>query len=283
MLDLSGKMIGATPPGGTFSGPGVTGNFFDPGAAGLGVHTITYTVTESDGFMTSGTFTITVLTSFVSGPTAIPNPGTVGSPVTFSVAATPDNAIITWNFGDGSLTATGATVTHIYAAEDTYTVAVTIQNAESGGSETETLQETIENTTPTVLTQGSMLFTPKIQVLNMLCILPIPPIKSVGKSVSGNSVTIQVNGLSRKFALTPNGYGVSGTDHAHLVHPANKSIVRLNVNVRGLLKAQLAQGAPQNSAGEPTQVVVFVTYQGVVYTSAQSVTYRTLRIGRFGQ
>ena len=35
-----------TPAGGTYTGPGVAGNMFDPGAAGVGTHTVTYTVTQ---------------------------------------------------------------------------------------------------------------------------------------------------------------------------------------------------------------------------------------------
>ncbi|MBN9294920.1 MAG: T9SS type A sorting domain-containing protein, partial [Flavobacteriia bacterium] len=36
-----------TPSGGTFSGPGISNNLFNPVAAGMGNHTITYTVTEN--------------------------------------------------------------------------------------------------------------------------------------------------------------------------------------------------------------------------------------------
>ena len=40
--------LNATPPGGIFSGPAVTGYMFDPTAAGLGTHIITYeTITDS--------------------------------------------------------------------------------------------------------------------------------------------------------------------------------------------------------------------------------------------
>jgi glucose/arabinose dehydrogenase len=35
------------PSGGTFSGPGMTGNTFDPSAAGLGFHTVTYSYTDT--------------------------------------------------------------------------------------------------------------------------------------------------------------------------------------------------------------------------------------------
>jgi gliding motility-associated-like protein len=37
------------PVGGTFSGPGITGNQFDPVAAGIGAHSITYTYTNVEG------------------------------------------------------------------------------------------------------------------------------------------------------------------------------------------------------------------------------------------
>jgi len=41
--------LAATPAGGTFSGPGVSSGHFDPATAGVGTHTLTYTVTDSLG------------------------------------------------------------------------------------------------------------------------------------------------------------------------------------------------------------------------------------------
>ncbi len=49
-----------TPAGGTYSGPGVSGNQFDPTLAGLGVQTITYTYNSLSGCVGSATSTITV-------------------------------------------------------------------------------------------------------------------------------------------------------------------------------------------------------------------------------
>ena len=48
---LSGAAVAlaATPAGGTFSGPGVSGGRFDPAAAGAGTHTLTYTVCRLAG------------------------------------------------------------------------------------------------------------------------------------------------------------------------------------------------------------------------------------------
>ena len=60
---VSGSTVtlsGGLPTGGTWSGTGVTAGIFDPSAAGLGTHTLTYTVTNSSGCIGSTTEDITV-------------------------------------------------------------------------------------------------------------------------------------------------------------------------------------------------------------------------------
>lgn len=53
-IDLSPFLLeGGEPLGGTYSGFGVSSNFFDPGAAGIGNHLITYTFADSSGCMGS--------------------------------------------------------------------------------------------------------------------------------------------------------------------------------------------------------------------------------------
>jgi Concanavalin A-like lectin/glucanases superfamily/SprB repeat/Secretion system C-terminal sorting domain len=47
--DAAFTLTGESPAGGTFSGPGVTAGSFDPAAAGVGLHMITYTYTDSLG------------------------------------------------------------------------------------------------------------------------------------------------------------------------------------------------------------------------------------------
>ena len=49
-----------TPAGGTFSGPGVSGNTFDPAVVAVGVHAITYSYTDSFGATQTASFNITV-------------------------------------------------------------------------------------------------------------------------------------------------------------------------------------------------------------------------------
>jgi hypothetical protein len=42
-------VLNGNPAGGTFSGPGITGNSFSPQAAGIGMHTIIYSFTDTNG------------------------------------------------------------------------------------------------------------------------------------------------------------------------------------------------------------------------------------------
>ncbi len=51
---------GGTPSGGTYSGPGISGGSFNPATAGAGLHTVTYSVTNSSGCSGQSTSTIVV-------------------------------------------------------------------------------------------------------------------------------------------------------------------------------------------------------------------------------
>ena len=53
-------LSGGAPSGGVYSGPGVSAGNFDPLAAGVGTHTITYSYTDGNGCSNSCSFTITV-------------------------------------------------------------------------------------------------------------------------------------------------------------------------------------------------------------------------------
>ena len=60
LSDAPFNLTGGAPWGGTYTGPGVTAGVFDPAAAGVGTHTITYTYTGVAGCVNSATQTITV-------------------------------------------------------------------------------------------------------------------------------------------------------------------------------------------------------------------------------
>ena len=58
-----------SPAGGSLSGPGITGNIFDPATAGVGTHVITYTYTDSVGC--SGTATDSIMVDICTKTTTI--------------------------------------------------------------------------------------------------------------------------------------------------------------------------------------------------------------------
>ncbi|MCX6271516.1 MAG: hypothetical protein NTU44_09905 [Bacteroidetes bacterium] len=53
-------LTGGSPAGGTYSGPGVSGNSFTPAQAGTGLNTITYTYSDQNGCVNTATTTVTV-------------------------------------------------------------------------------------------------------------------------------------------------------------------------------------------------------------------------------
>ncbi len=54
-------LTGGNPAGGTYSGPGVTGNVFNPAAAGVGTHVITYTYSDNNGCSNTAQDSFTVV------------------------------------------------------------------------------------------------------------------------------------------------------------------------------------------------------------------------------
>jgi hypothetical protein len=92
---------------------------------------------------TTGTFTITVTDVPIQGLAASnDSPTLIGQPTRFQASVQGGaNVSYTWDFGDGA-TASGATVTHVYPAAQTYLTTVTASN--SAGSQTATTEVLIE-------------------------------------------------------------------------------------------------------------------------------------------
>lgn len=95
-ISASPVTMNVTPSGGTFSGPGVSGNVFTPQAAGAGSHTITYTVTSGG---CTGTATIQVTVN------PLPNVGFAGLLNAYCTTS-PDVQMTAFPAG-GSFTGTG--------------------------------------------------------------------------------------------------------------------------------------------------------------------------------
>jgi hypothetical protein len=88
--DANGSLAG-TPTPGTWSGPGVTGNSFNPATAGAGTHSVVYTYTDNNGCSNSDTLTMTVdlctgLTEETNSSfTVFPNPANNNITVTWAI------------------------------------------------------------------------------------------------------------------------------------------------------------------------------------------------------
>ena len=124
---------GGTPSGGTYSGPGVTDNgngstfTFDPAAAGVGVHTITYDVPGGPcSIASSATDTIEVLAVPAGPATTGVTDFCVGEPVTVTATLGDPANVIRWFdaptggnflFEGTSYTFTPAGTTNVYAQE----------------------------------------------------------------------------------------------------------------------------------------------------------------------
>ena len=120
-----GQLNATADTGGTFIYSPFAGSILSTGPGQqlsvqfLPTDTFNYTTAFKTVFIT--VFTPVIITS---GPTASPNPVSVGAKVLFTVAATAGSAITwSWDFGDGTLDNTNsATVSHAFTAAGTYTV-----------------------------------------------------------------------------------------------------------------------------------------------------------------
>jgi hypothetical protein len=121
--NLSRNLI-ANVAGGTWSGTGVSGSSFNPATAGVGTHTITYSVDGCDA-----TQTITVNASPTASPSSTPSSSCSGDNVTLAANATAGSGSIStyaWSTGLAG-NVSGGTVNP--TSNTTYTVMVTNSNS----------------------------------------------------------------------------------------------------------------------------------------------------------
>lgn len=108
--------------GGVWTGTGVTGTNFVPATAGAGVHVVTYSTNPSPLLNCGAAESITITVNPKPEANAFPNVISGCNPVTIDYATSsyPTGTAI-WDFGDGTVSDTGLTVTHIYTTPGTYT------------------------------------------------------------------------------------------------------------------------------------------------------------------
>jgi PKD repeat protein len=127
-LNSPSVILNATPPGGTFSGDGITGAEFSPNAAGAGIHTIQY-LSAPDRFGCIGNDTIHIKVIIPPMPVSVFEPDTAGcSPVKVQFTNHSTNAdAYLWDFGDKTFS-TEKDPSHIYYTPGNYIVTLTATN-----------------------------------------------------------------------------------------------------------------------------------------------------------
>ena len=126
--------------------------------AEAGVYTATFTVTDSQGIQTSSTFEVTVYDAPVI-PEMEDMTGVSGVEMDFdaSDAYDPDGSIVSydWDWGDSSTYGSGATPSHVYAADGTYTVTLKVTDSQ-GVITTTTFSVTVHDAPVAVISASSL-------------------------------------------------------------------------------------------------------------------------------
>ncbi|MFT5821828.1 MAG: gliding motility-associated-like protein [Crocinitomix sp.] len=138
-IDDAAVVLTAADPGGDFTGPGVVGGTFDPGLAGVGVHTITNTISLGCGDIATYNVTVNAL-PVVSFMTAV-NSGCEDLTVPF-INTGDVGSDCYWDFGDGTNSTFCGSVNHTYENAGDYDVSYTLIDA-NGCTSTSTFYDYI--------------------------------------------------------------------------------------------------------------------------------------------
>lgn len=98
---VTSTLVGS-PAGGTFSGPGITGNTFDPSVAGQGNHTITYTYVNTNGCTLTDNQNVIVNPAPSVTASASPSSITTGQTTTLNGMVSPNTGVYNYSWTPAS-------------------------------------------------------------------------------------------------------------------------------------------------------------------------------------
>jgi gliding motility-associated-like protein len=195
--NVSPITLTGTPSGGTFTGPGMSGNVFNPAAAGVGTHTITYTIAACSRTFSS-TVRIEVLSSSPSATISYggsPYCATVSTPQAVTFSGTPGGTYAA-SPGGLSINSSNGQIIPSQSTIGTYTVTYTIPATGGCPAYSQTATVSISNS-----------ITPEFNLPALLCRGATPPQLP---TTSGNNITgiwnpaVVSNTASGNYTFTPN-------------------------------------------------------------------------------
>ena len=217
--------------------------------------------------------------AFISGPAFAPNPAVTDLTTTFMAAVDPADAVVTWDFGDGSPLASGLQVQHIYAVAGTYNASVTAQNPRSGTVTIAPMPVVVGEAailpgTSAILSEhGTIRFAKRSDSLSLDSDLQLNP----GQTAEGLSITLNIGGLTRILLFNKRGVAATANGQATLRVRKKAAIsganAKLSLRLKGQLKAALSTGVTLDAGGLPKKLLVLIQYNSKSFSEVVRLSF----------
>ena len=219
-----------------------------------------------------------------SGATAVPSDAVVGQPVVFTAPAIEAESIMfSWNFGDGT-TADGASATHSFTAEGTYTAVVTITDP-NGGTSSSSVTVNVSANKPIKVKKLQVALNFKNANSDSIA---VSGSFAVEKSFNptGKQVFIDLGGVTKTFVLNSKGVSAKGMDSFKLKR-TKKLPTEAQFQLRlkgGSFGGQLADEGLTNadSKNQVKSIGLSITLGDTKYSTAIKANYSGAK-GKFGR
>src|SRR5207248_2570494 len=127
---------------------------------------------------------------------------------------------------------------------------------------------------------GFVRFGPQNDHITLLSVFKVDP----AQSVSGQTLSLTINGLNRTFTFDAHGNAVASGAHARLYinrHAAQGPLARFTLRSSGPLKAALVQGVSVDANGNPKKLAVTLSLGTKLYGDVKVLNFKRT-IARFG-
>lgn len=219
--------------------------------------------------------------TFVSAPTAAPNPADVNQPVQFSAVATASGAVTyAWDFGDGLKDSSGASVQHAFVGAGSYTVSVVASDV--FGQQNSASVVVVVNPLPLLLKivkmQGKVNFMQQGKdACSFNATLPALP---APLSLKGTTAILEISGVREEFVLDGKGLGTNA--NGNLIINVKKNLVSVRLANGSWVEAWSGVGIDPHATVKNTtlQFDIRLTVDATVFTGKAAVKY-TSQAGKF--